>query len=211
MKDHLGHDRRLILPVGACDQHGPHLPIGASTLVSTALARDLAQDFGVLCAPVLSYGVNVPAPEAYAGAAGLHEKTLHRAINDLLTTWEDQGFQEFIVLTAHDHDAHGEALANVTTRSARVRVIEALAIDLSTLLGTRQPRHDGEVMTSLMLYLHPEKVNLAVDQDFALPDRPASSLSHPSRGTREAGEKIYQYILQRIRAKVFLASEAEED
>ena len=37
--EHVARDRRLIVPVGACDQHGPHLPLGAATIVAEALAR----------------------------------------------------------------------------------------------------------------------------------------------------------------------------
>lgn len=225
VRAHLARDRRLIVPVGACDQYGPHLPIGASTLLAEALARELAQDFGVLRAPALPYGVNLPSARPRAGSAGVHEKTLHRVINELLTAWEDQGFQEFIVITAHEYRPHGEALAAVITRQARVRVVEALAIDLTELTGPLPPQHGGEVTTSLMLYLHPEKVNLAAAEDFVLPadaapaavrrlgrvpDGSPGSVGRPTRATRELGEKIYQYILQRIRSKVFLAAEEDD-
>jgi creatinine amidohydrolase len=220
VRDHLPGDRRLIVPVGACDQYGPHLPIGAATLVAEAIACDLSRDFGVLRAPTLPYGVNVPGPTLFPGAASLGEKTLHRALNDLLICWEDQGFNEFIVITAQLYDPHVEALATVTGTQSRVRVVEVLGIDLSDILGGPVgPQHGGEVLTSLMLYLHPDKVNLALARDSTLehranrpiptveklpPDSPGS-VGYPTRATAELGRRIYDHIVQRIRAKVFLS------
>ena len=55
----LSRDQRLIVPVGTCEQHGPHMPLGADTIIVERLADDLSADFQVLRAPTLEYGVNV--------------------------------------------------------------------------------------------------------------------------------------------------------
>lgn len=226
MRDHLSRDRRLIVPVGACDQYGPHLPIGSSTVVAEAVALELARDFGVLRAPTLPYGVNVPGPHPYPGAASLREKTLHRVLNDLLICWEDQGFDEFVVVTAQLHDPHVEALATVTGTGSRVRVLEVLGMDFSELLGgPAGAQHGGEVLTSLMLYLRPDKVNLALAHDWVPPEpRPRrttpvdrippespGSIGTPSHATAEKGRRIFDHIVQRVRAKVFLSSPDSTD
>lgn len=222
---HLPTDARLIVPVGACDQYGPHLPIGASTVVAEGVAAALSREFGVLRAPAVPYGVNLPSERLFAGTASLREKTLHRLLNDLLASWEDHGFTEFILLTAQNVDRHVEAIATVTGTSVRVRVLDVLDIDFSDLLrGRRVPQHAGEIMTSLMLYLDPEKVNLDRIEDYP-PDRlpraqqarvsqlPALSLGvvgYPSLGSRETGEKIFNYIVHKIKDRVFL-EETHED
>src|SRR3712207_5008574 len=41
-------DPRLIIPVGTCEQHGPHLPIGCATIIAEHLADDLSADYGVI-------------------------------------------------------------------------------------------------------------------------------------------------------------------
>jgi creatinine amidohydrolase len=46
----------ILLPVGALEQHGPHLPLGTDALLSTAVAADAARRVGGLVAPALSYG-----------------------------------------------------------------------------------------------------------------------------------------------------------
>lgn len=210
--------------MGVCDQYGPHLPIGSGTVVAEAIAATLARDFGILQAPTIPFGVNLPADRAFAGTAGVREKTLHRLLNDALASWEDHGFEEFILLTAHDHDPHVEALASVTGTRARVRVIEVMGIDFSEYLdGRGGPQHGGEVLTSLMLYLRPDKVNREQTEDFRLPDGaddvrrveclPASSsgaVGEANLATAEKGARIFEHIVQKIRAKVLLATTDEE-
>src|SRR5947199_96945 len=120
-------DPRLIIPVGTCEQHGRHLPLGSDTMIVERLADDLSAEFGLLRAPTLEYGVNVETERGFAGNASVRKKTLHRMLNDLIDTWESTGVQEFILLTAHEHDPHLEALATVNTKAARVRVVDIFA------------------------------------------------------------------------------------
>ena len=44
----LERDRRLIFPVGALEQHGPHLPLGANTIIASSVARDVSASLGIL-------------------------------------------------------------------------------------------------------------------------------------------------------------------
>lgn len=219
VEDHLAHDRRLIVPVGACDQYGPHLPLGAATRVAEAFAERLCRDFGVLRAPSVHYGVNVPADRSFTGPATLRQKTLHALLNDLLAGWEDTGFNEFILLTVHDYDSHVEAIATVTLASSRVRVIELVNIDLSLILeGRSGPEHGGEILTSLMLHLYPERVRMDRATDFIPRDRvvstlrrlpriPADSpgvLGQPTLASSEKGRRLYEHIYEKIRTRVFV-------
>src|SRR4051812_12317942 len=152
----LESDGRIIVPIGACEQHGPHLPLGTATIIVERLADDLSAEFGILRAPTLEYGVNVDSERGFPGNASLRKKTLHRMLNDLLNTWEMTGVREFILLTAHEHDPHQEALATVITTQARVRVVDILSMNFGTLLeGQAEPMHGDEVDTSLMLFIAP--------------------------------------------------------
>ncbi|HEX6910284.1 MAG TPA: creatininase family protein [Longimicrobium sp.] len=225
---HLQHDRRLILPVGACEQSGPHLPIGAGTCVAEALARDLSQEFGVLRAPTFHYGVNLPGEETYAGTAALRAKTLHRALNELIAAWSLQGFDEFVCITANVHGPHAEAIATLRAPGGRVRVIEALAVDLSTLLtGPGGPEHAGEALTSLLLHLRPDGVRQDRARDFTMdpdtarkfvsgrlkriPLASGGAVGQPTLASAEKGRAIYEHILQKIRLKVFIAPPPDEE
>jgi creatinine amidohydrolase len=219
---HLAADRRLLVPVGACDQQGPHLPVGAATVVAEALAADLSREFGVLRAPTLHYGVNAPSERDYPGSAGVSGKTLHRVLNELVDDWTCQGVREFIFITASTHEPHEEAVATVRADGARVRVVSALSVDLGQFLdGEKGPEHAGEIVTSLLLHLRPAAVRMERARDFvldgerqrrcmspagrALPEESPGVAGRPTLATAARGKRMYEHILQKIRNKVFIA------
>jgi creatinine amidohydrolase len=218
-------DPRLIIPVGTCEQHGPHLPMGTATIIAGHLADDLSATTGVIRAPTIEYGVNTPEERDFPGNASMRRKTLHRMLNDLLAAWEASGFREFILLTAHDYDAHQEALDTVITRVARVRVVDIYAVKVADLLeGQEEHMHGGEADTSIMLYLAPELVHMEWAQDYMMsseslrryrrgklrvPKGSAGSIGRPTLATAEKGRAIYERIRQRICDRIFLAPRAD--
>lgn len=217
-------DPRLIIPVGTCEQHGPHLPFGCATIIAERLADDLSAITGVLRAPTLEYGVNMEADRDFPGNGTMRKKTLHRVLNDLLASWETSGFREFILITAHDDDAHQEALDTVITRAARVRVVDIYTVRVADLLdGQMEHMHGGEVDTSLLLYLAPELVDMSKATDFVTPPEArrhrrgamrvprtaAGSLGRPTLATAEKGKAIYERIRDRIVERIFFAAPPE--
>jgi creatinine amidohydrolase len=220
-------DPRLIVPIGTCEQHGPHLPLGCDTIIVERLSDQLSAEFGVLRAPTWEYGVNVQTDRGFAGNASLRRKTLHRALNDLLDTWESTGIREFILLTAHQHDPHLEALATVVTSEARVRVVDIFAMDFRDLLeGETEPMHGDEVDTSIMLFLAPELVRMDLAQDYMMsrdelrryrrgwlkiPRNSPGSIGRPKLATPEKGKLLYERIFERVRERVFIAPVPEEE
>jgi creatinine amidohydrolase len=222
----LAQDPRLIIPIGTCEQHGPHMPLGCDTIIVERLADDLSAEFGVLRAPTLEYGVNVDTERGFPGNASLRRKTLHRMLNDLIDSWEATGVREFVLLTAHEHDPHLEALSTVVTTTARVRVVDIFEVDFSDLLEAQsEPMHGDEVDTSLLLYLAPELVAADLAQDYMMsrdelrryrrgwlrvPKGSPGSIGRPRLATAGKGERIYQRIRERIRERVFVAPPLDE-
>ena len=221
----LERDGRMIIPVGTCEQHGPHLPLGCDTIVVERLASDLSAEFAVLLAPTVEYGVNVETERGFPGNASLRKKTLHRMLNDLLDAWESTGVREFILLTAHEHDPHLEALSTVITSEARVRVVDIFSVAMSDLLeGQDEPMHGDEVDTSLLLYIAPELVAMDVAQDYMMsreelrryrrgwlrvPRTSPGSIGRPTMASAEKGRAIYERLYTRIRDRVFVAPSQE--
>ena len=223
----LARDPRLIIPVGTCEQHGRHLPLGADTIIVERLADDLSAEFDLLRAPTLEYGVNVDTERGFAGNGSLRKKTLHRMLNDLLDTWESTGVKEFILLTAHEHDPHQEALATVITKAARVRVVDIFAVDFNDLLeGQAEPMHGDEVDTSLLLFLAPDLVRMDLAEDYMMsrdelrryrrgwlriPVGSSGSIGRPTLATAEKGKAIYAHIREKVREHVFIAPLPDDD
>ncbi len=225
---HLARDPRLLIPVGALEQHGPHLPLGCNVLIARRLCVDLSEEFGVLRAPSFSFGVNVKTARAYAGTASLGRKTLHRGLNELLEAWEAHGIDEFVLVTAHRHDPHLEALATLVTAAARVRVIDVWDVPIHDLLdGQEHAEHAGEAETSVMLHLYPDLVRMDRARDFELdpdefrrymrggmpkpPPGGTGSVGRPTLATARKGERLYRRILEAIRRAVFLRYDEESD
>jgi creatinine amidohydrolase/Fe(II)-dependent formamide hydrolase-like protein len=166
--------------------------------------------------------VNTDSSRAFPGNASVRRKTLHRWMNDLLGAWEEGGVEQFVILTAHGHDPHQEALTTLRTRRARVFTVNVFALDFTGYLDDpRAPAHGGELDTSLMLHLAPELVRMELAQDFELPERllarhhrgtgslpPRSpgSLGRPSLASAEKGAKIYKMIYERIATRVLGAT-----
>jgi creatinine amidohydrolase/Fe(II)-dependent formamide hydrolase-like protein len=187
----LARDPRLILPVGTIDRTRAELPLGASTIVVERVADALSSEFGVLRAPTVEYGVNSSDEADYPGSVTLRKKTLHRMLNDLLTTWECHGVNEFVLLTAHGYDPHLEAISTVGTVRARVRVVDLFAVNLSDLVGVRRSEDDrGGIYASLLLYLAPSLVDAADEHDGS---------------SAEQGKALYERIRARVSERIFLA------
>ncbi|MDA0328923.1 MAG: creatininase family protein [Gemmatimonadetes bacterium] len=162
----LKENPRLILPVGALEQHGPHLPLGANIVITKRVAHEVSQRLGILRAPTFSYGVTVGGGP-FPGRAGLSRKTLHRAVNGLLGTWEDQGVQDFVIITAHRFEPHLEALLMTPSGPSTKSVYDLYQIDVSDIIETDpEVEHAGELETSLMLHLAPELVDMKQARDF---------------------------------------------
>src|SRR3982075_4737588 len=86
--DRLRQRPTLIVPVGTCEQHGPHLPLGCDTIIVERLADGLPGALEILRAPTIEYGVNTATKRPFPGNASVRRKTLHRWMNDLLGSWE---------------------------------------------------------------------------------------------------------------------------
>lgn len=189
--DTLSRDPRLILPVGTVEKTSDGIPMCASTIVVDCVADALSAEFGVLRAPTMEYGVNPTKGAEYPASVTLRKKTLHRMLNDLLTTWECNGVNEFILLTAHGYDPHLEAISTVGTVRARVRVVDLFAVNLSDLIGVRRSEDDrGGVFASLLLYLTPALVDAKKVEDGA---------------SAEQGQALYERIRARVSERIFLA------
>jgi creatinine amidohydrolase len=209
-------DPRLLLPVGSCIQHGPHLPLGTDSIIVESLANDIARRTGLLIAPAIPYGVASESDRAYAGTASLDRKTLHRLLNELVDCWAHQGLAEIVLITTNGFARNIQALASVVAETVRVRSIDTHALDLSEFLAQgNAPERAGELETSLMLYLAPDLVR----EEWIL-DSPSTARSDgdmtasapmpgspgvvglPSLASVEKGRKIFDYMVETISARL---------
>lgn len=214
----LARDSRLLFPVGAMEQHGPHLPLGTNTFLAETVARHLSEELGILRAPTLAYGVTGEPRGRFAGTTSVRRKTLHRTVNELLGSWEDHGVSEIVVITAHRYEPHLDALLMALTSRSQTTVVDLYAVAVGDLLEAEPAiEHGGELETSLMLHLAPDRVRRDQIADFAppqpprkyieqrMPRAPAGSqgaLGRPSLATADKGRAVFERWLEAVRERL---------
>ncbi|ABX43588.1 creatininase family protein [Lachnoclostridium phytofermentans] len=156
VKDYLYTNKNLIIPVGTCEQHGPHLPLNNDTLCAEYFAEELSNATGCLVAPTINYGVNLPCDISFTGTTTISKDTLKNIITEIVDWWKKQGFENFFIITFHGDPFHIDTLCNI---SENVYLIEAYEIDYTGILDKQSTmRHACEAETSVALWLYPEKV-----------------------------------------------------
>ena len=161
----------VILPLGATEQHGFHLPLGTDTFRAAALAERLAESLpNTLVAPALPVGCS-DEHQGFAGLLGLDRETLASVIVDCARRMAGWGVGRVFILSAHggNGDALDLAVARLAKELAGLRVVvlgcettlpaAVLAVAISDgIAADAVGLHAGEGETSEMLALRPDLV-----------------------------------------------------
>lgn len=160
----------VVLPVGAIEQHGPHLPVGTDTLTIEHIARTAAteasMEIPVLVAPTLPFGSShhhLP----FGGTMSLSTETLYRVLWDLAESLILSGFRCIFILNGHG--GNNEIIRLVARdvalkHPAHLAAASYWAIAWDTLVQEkahqrgRLPGHAGAFETSQMKALRPDLV-----------------------------------------------------
>ena len=192
----------LVVPVGSCEQHGPHLPLHTDTVIATALARLLA-DRRDDC---------VVAPAVAVGASGEHQGfagTLsigNGAMADVLTELVRSADWARGVVFVNGHGGNASAIRRAT---------DTLAGESRRLLAW-SPRvpggdpHAGHVETSLMLALAPDDVRAdravagpvpamaKLVRNGVLAVSPSGVLGDPTTASAEEGRRLLARLVAEL-------------
>jgi creatinine amidohydrolase len=96
---YLKKDDRLMLVLGACEQHG-YLSLLSDSRIPLALADAASQESGVLVAPALNFGVS-PHFMTYPGTISLKIGTYLLAVEDIVRSVVGHGFRRLLVVNGH--------------------------------------------------------------------------------------------------------------
>jgi creatinine amidohydrolase len=96
---YLKQDNRLVLIIGACEQHG-YLSLLSDVKIPLALAEAASHQTGVLVAPPINYGSS-PYFVSYPGTFSLRLSTLMDAVEDVIRSAYGQGFRRLLILNGH--------------------------------------------------------------------------------------------------------------
>jgi creatinine amidohydrolase len=99
VEDYLGHDDRIVVPLGSVEQHG-YLSLGVDRILSERVSEEAAEPLGVLVMPSLPYGLT-PYFAAYPGSPTLRVETYRALLHDLLDSLYYQGFRRVLFVNGH--------------------------------------------------------------------------------------------------------------
>jgi creatinine amidohydrolase len=189
-----------ILPVGALEAHGPHLPLGTDVVIAHGMARAGAQrlerhGFAAVILPAFPF---TPAPfaAAFAGTLSISAETSTATIVDLARELTRHRFLALAIANSHLDPAHLRALAEATARASREALLPIISPDVSKKpwaprLGDEFKSgacHAGRYEGSIVMALRPELVREDVRR--ALEPNPASisrAIQSGARSFEEAG------------------------
>lgn len=165
-----------ILPVGAIEQHGPHLPLGVDTLINQgiidhALAR-LPDDLQVLVLPMMPVGKS-DEHISFAGTLTLGAETLTRLWTEIGSSVARSGIKKLILFNSHGGQV---SIMDVVARDLRIK--ETMLVMAYSWFAAGIPDglfsasekkfgiHAVAVETSMMLYLHGDLVDMTKAANF---------------------------------------------
>ena len=152
----------VILPMGAIEEHGPHLPLATDCIQPMRVAERAAKKTGAFIAPMLYYGVcNTTKP--YPGTISISFKALRRIVKEILSEFVRNGFRNIIVLTGHagqDHMAALRIAAREVVKESKVRILVFSDYDIIYNKNLLPPEdgHAGMGETSRIMAERPKLV-----------------------------------------------------
>lgn len=159
----------VLLPMGATEQHGSHLPISTDSIIasdiSMAVAKKISSEFTVLVAPLLPIGKSIEHM-SFGGTLTFETETLTRVVKDICKSLVKSGFHKIVFVNGHGGNS---LLLQDIIRDIRYETGAFLTIiDWSTgLLSDTLEKaplepldvfHACYLETSLLLYLHQDLV-----------------------------------------------------
>lgn len=174
------HRAVAVLPLGATEQHGPHLPLSVDTVlvegVINAALTHLSEQDPVWVLPTQSVGLSTEHM-AFAGTLTLSPQTLMAIWCEIGASLARAGFKKLLMFNAHGGNV---GLMDVVARELRAQhsllVYSSswynLPIDDAVMqqFSAHEHRfgiHGGDIETSMMLALAPEQVDMTQAQNFA--------------------------------------------
>ena len=170
-------DPVVIVPCGAIEQHGPHLPLGVDAMLSEAIAVDVAKRIGGLVMPTLSYGYkSMPKSGGgpkFPGTTNLDGQTYTHLVGDILREMHRHGLKRICFLNGHFEnqwfltEGIDVAVRGIGDSPLRVVRIEYWDVLSTSTIDEIFPdglnimfEHAAAMETSLMLHYFPAQVRL---------------------------------------------------
>lgn len=218
------HGGLLLLPLGATEQHGPHLPVGMDSLLAEALCHAAADATGVPVLPTLRITTSQGHTPKWPGTFSLRHHTFIAMLRDIADWAVATGWKRLLFINAHfGNDAPARVavdqirLSHLGTLQVGLLNVFQLTPEIRDIYATdADDLHANQAETALMLHLFPGLVQLDRLASSDDPDRTAGTVfshpvaqtsingvtGHPSRATAEQGETLFRLMTAALISKI---------
>lgn len=219
----------VLLPCGATEQHGPHLPVNTDTVVAERICLEAGARSGVLVLPALAYTVSSGHTRKWPGTFSLRHETFIDTVCEIASWVRSGGWTRLLLVNSHFGN---DASLRVAIEKIRLEHLGHLQVGLKHtffltpairdyFVSDAEDLHANRAETDLMLHLAPETVRLDLVEDD--PDRTAGSVfSHPvaqtslngvtgspSLGDAETGASLFEEMVTALVAVIETAKTEE--
>jgi creatinine amidohydrolase len=211
-----------LIPVGATEQHGPHLPVGTDTIIATELAEAAAGEAAVVL-PALAFGASFFHGSELAGTVAFSGADTAATAGAVAQACVDSGFRRVLFVNGHVGNAAPLWIAcdgfRRTFADRRIGVMQWW--DLTADIARRATEdavdwHANAAETSIMLALRPELVDTHEMQSADDPDRTEGYVfryavqhvstngvtGYPSRASKSLGLALWHDVVSAARDTV---------
>jgi creatinine amidohydrolase len=206
-----------VLPVGATEQHGPHLATGTDAIIAERAARAATARTDDVVLPTLSYGCSLGHTATWPGTLSLSPATLTAVVEDVGRWVHASGFRKLLIVNAHATNGPpcGSAILQLRHELPDLRLRFVTVADLTPQIAAAiredaQDFHANDGETSLMLHFDPELARLdrAVDEpdrtvglvfQYAVPLTTESGVvGAPTKATAERGAELFEAVVDAL-------------
>lgn len=228
----------VVLPFGATEPHGNHLPYATDIIETEAIAAhacSLAQRQGarVAALPIIPFGVQT-SQQAYPLAMNLNPSTLNQILSDLTESLDNSGVEKALLLNGHGGNDFYTHLKEVYGKR-KLYLVQvnwfAMCRELQSELFPAGGDHANDMETSLVLHLRPDLVDMAsagpqptakyrlagMQAGWARAPRPwekytqDSGAGDPRAATAEKGARFFDAVTRELAAFLVELSNAKID
>lgn len=160
--------KTVIIPTGAVEIYGPHLPMGSDGFAAMGISQMVAEKTGALIAPMLDIAES-SALLAYPGTITVSEELYLKYIDELMANLVGYGFENFLFISGHAANVTPIAyIARKYQLKDRIkwaqvdwwRFAAVHGDDIFEAKGRMAHGHASEAGTSVLLYFRPDLVHM---------------------------------------------------